>query len=212
LATRLVPGLRRPSLDRVARAVGISPRKIHRAGIDAVMTAEVALRLEAEARRQGVASFDALKVMATSPERRSRNKVGRGRSLVDRSLLDGIPKKPGVYLMRDHEGQVIYVGKAKNLRERVGTYFSQPVGYARKMEGLLEAISRIDTEVVGTELEALLLEAQLIRRYEPRYNTAMRAFEHYPYIRVSVGNRWPRVTLVKDRKDDGARYFGPYRS
>lgn len=212
LATRLVPGLRRPSLDRVARAVGISPRKIHRAGIDAVMTAEVALRLEAEARRQGVASFDALKVMATSPERRSRNKVGRGRSLVDRSLLDGIPKKPGVYLMRDHEGQVIYVGKAKNLRERVGTYFSQPVGYARKMEGLLEAISRIDTEVVGSELEALLLEAQLIRRYEPRYNTAMRAFEHYPYIRVSVGNRWPRVTLVKDRKDDGARYFGPYRS
>jgi DNA polymerase III epsilon subunit family exonuclease len=212
LATRLVPGLRRPSLDRVAKAVGLSPRKIHRAGIDAEMTAQVALRLEKEARRQGVTSYDALKVLATSAERRKRDKVGRGRSLVDRSLLADIPKQPGVYIMRDADGRVIYVGKAKNLRERVGTYFSQPGGYTRKMEGLLESISRIDTEIVGSELEALLLEAQLIRRYEPRYNTAMRAFEHYPYIRVNLSNRWPRVTLVKDRKGDGARYFGPYRS
>ncbi len=212
LSTKLVPGLRRPSLDRVAKAVGLSPRKIHRAGIDAEMTAQVALRLESEARRQGVTSYDALKTLATSRERRKRDKVGRGRALVDRSLLADIPKLPGVYIMRDADGRVIYVGKAKNLRERVGTYFSQPGGYTRKMEGLLESISRIDTEVVGSELEALLLEAQLIRRYEPRYNTAMRAFEHYPYIRVNLSNRWPRVTLVKDRKDDGARYFGPYRS
>lgn len=212
LATRLVPGMRRPSLDRVARQVGLSPRKIHRAGVDAVLTAEVALRLEAEARRQGAASFDALKVLGTPRTRTDRNKVGRGRSLVDRSLLAGIPKKPGVYIMRDADGQVLYVGKAKNLRERVGTYFSQQVGYARKLEGLVEAIATIDTEVAGSELEALLLEAQLIRRYTPRYNSALRAFEHYPYIRVDVGNRWPRVTLVKDRKDDGARYFGPYRS
>lgn len=212
LATKLIPGLRRPSLDRVAKAVGISPRKIHRAGVDAAMTAEVALRLEAAARQQGVGSLDALKALATAPERRPRNKVGRGRSLVDRSLVEGIPKKPGVYIMRDRDGRVIYVGKAKNLRERVSTYFSSPLGYARKMEGLLESISRIDTEVVGSELEALLLEAQLIRRYEPRYNSAMRAFEHYPYIRVDISNRWPRVTLVRDRKDDGAQYFGPYRN
>lgn len=212
LATRLISGLRRPSLDRVAKAVGLTPRKIHRAGTDAAMTAEVALRLEAEARRQGITSFDALKAVAAVRERRRGDKVGRGRSLVDRSLLEGIPRKPGVYLMRDGEGQVMYVGKAKNLRERVGTYFSQPLGYARKMDGLLEAISRIDTEVTGSELEALLLEAQLIRRHGPRYNTAMRSFEHYPFIRVDVSNRWPRITLVRDRKEDGARYFGPYRS
>lgn len=212
LATRLVPGMRRPSLDRVARQVGLSPRKIHRAGVDAVLTAEVALRLEAEARRQGAASFDALKVLGTPRVRTDRNKVGRGRSLVDRSLLADIPRKPGVYIMRDAEGQVLYVGKAKNLRERVGTYFSTQVGYARKLEGLMEAVAAIDTEVAGSELEALLLEAQLIRRYTPRYNSMMRAFEHYPYIRVDIGNRWPRVTLVKDRKNDGARYFGPYRS
>ncbi len=212
LATRLISGLRRPSLDRVARQVGLNPRKIHRAGVDAVLTAEVALRLEETARQQGVASTDALRVMATPRGRSSRNKVGRGRSLVDRSLLEGVPRKTGVYIMRDAAGQVLYVGKAKNLRERVGTYFSQQVGYSRKMEGLLEAIDAIDTEVVGSELEALLLEAQLIRRYAPPYNSALRSFEHYPYIRVDVSNRWPRVTLVKHRKDDGARYFGPYRS
>jgi hypothetical protein len=80
------------------------------------------------------------------------------------------------------------------------------------MDGLLESIGAIDTEVVGSELEALLLESQLIRRHAPRYNTMMRSFEHYPYIRVDLGNRWPKITLVKDRKDDGARYFGPYRS
>ena len=212
LATRVIPGLRRPSLDRVAKAVGLRPRRRHRAGNDAATAAEVALRLEAEARRQGVSSFDALKVMGLPKEPKRRNKVGRGRSLTDRSLLDGIPRQPGVYLMRDGDGQVIYVGKAKNLRDRVRSYFSQPLGYARKMDGLMEAIARIDTEVVGSELEALLLEAQLIRRHAPRYNTVMRSFEHYPYIRLDVGNRWPRVTLVKDRKDDGARYFGPYRS
>lgn len=212
LATRVLPGVRRSSLDRVAKGVGLSPRKIHRAAVDAEITAQVALRLEAEARRKGVASFDALKAMAAVRDRRPREHVGRGRSLVDRRLLDGIPRKPGVYLMRDRDGEVIYVGKANNLRERVGSYFSQPLGYARKMDGLLESISAIDTEVAGSELEALLLESQLIRRYTPRYNTAMRSFEHYPFIRVDVGNRWPRITLVKDRKDDGARYFGPYRS
>ena len=212
LATRLLPGLRRPGLDRVARAVGLSPRKIHRAGADAELTAQVAMRLDAEARRQGVTSFDALKQMAATRESRHRDKVGRGRSLVDRSLLADIPRKPGVYLMRDRDDQIIYVGKANNLRERVGTYFSQPSGYTRKLEGLLESTVSIDTEVVGSELEALLLEAQLIRRYAPRYNTMMRSWEHYPYIRVNVGNRWPRITLVKERKDDGARYFGPYRS
>jgi excinuclease UvrABC nuclease subunit len=104
------------------------------------------------------------------------------------------------------------VGKAKNLRDRVGTYFSQPLGYTRKMDGLIESLSRIQVEVVGSELEALLLESQLIRRYQPRYNTALRSHEQYPFIRIDVANPWPRVSLAKSRKEDGARYFGPFRS
>ena len=114
--------------------------------------------------------------------------------------------------MRDANEQVVYVGKAKCLRDRVGTYFSQPLGYTRKMDGLIESLSRIQVEIVGSEIEALLLESQLIRRYQPRYNTALRSHEQYPFIRIDVANPWPRVGLAKARKDDGARYFGPFRS
>lgn len=212
LSMRLLPGVRKASLDRVATAVGLSPRKIHRAGRDAELTAEVALRLVDEAVRQGVSSLDDLKVASTIVRRRPRDNVGRGRAVMDRAWLADVPKRPGVYLMRDQLGHVIYVGKAKNLRDRVSSYYSQPLGYTRKMDGLLESMVRIDTEVVGSELQALILESQLIRRFQPRYNTAMRSFEHYPYIKIDATNPWPRITLAKVRKDDGARYFGPYRS
>src|SRR4029078_12195219 len=83
---------------------------------------------------------------------------------------------------------------------------------AAKKSALNEWMSRIETEVVGTELQALILESQLIHRYQPRYNVAMKSFEHYPYVRVDIGSPWPRITAVKERKDDGARYYGPYRS
>jgi excinuclease UvrABC nuclease subunit len=136
----------------------------------------------------------------------------RASSVVDRSILTSIPRAPGVYLMRDANENVVYVGKAKNLRDRVSTYFSQPLGYTRKMDGLIESLSRIQIEVVGSELEALLLESQLIRRYQPRYNTTLRSHEQYPFIRIDIANPWPRVSLSKSRKDDGARYFGPFRS
>ncbi len=212
LSMRLLPSVRKASLDRVAAAVGLSPRKIHRAGRDAELTAEVAMRLVAEAARQGVTSLDDLKVVSSIVQRRPRDNVGRGRAVMDRAWLADVPKKPGVYLMRDQLGHVIYVGKAKNLRDRVSSYYSQPLGYTRKMDGLLESMVRIDTEVVGSELQALILESQLIRRFQPRYNTAMRSFEHYPYIKIDITNPWPRITLAKVRKDDGARYFGPYRS
>jgi DNA polymerase III epsilon subunit family exonuclease len=212
LAVKLLRQVRKPSLDRVAVAVGLTPRKIHRAGDDAKLTGEVALRLMQEAQRQGVTSLDQLKVAATVATKRPRDGVGRGRALLDRSLLADIPKRPGCYIMRDQHERVIYIGKAKNLRDRVASYFSQPLGYTRKMDGLLESVVRIEVEVVGSEIEALLLESQLIRRYQPRYNTALRSSEHYPYIRIDLTNPWPQVTLAKARKRDGAYYFGPYRS
>jgi DNA polymerase III epsilon subunit family exonuclease len=211
LATRLLTKLRKPSLDKVAQEVGLSPRRQHRAGYDAELTGEIAIRLGELARQQGIGTLEQLKATGAASTRRPREKVGRGHAVLDRSLLADIPRLPGVYLMYDQFDHVVYVGKAKNLRDRVGSYYSQPLGYTRKMDGLLESMARIEVEVVGSELEALLLEAQLIRRYQPRYNTALRAFEHYPFIRVDIANPWPRVTLAKARKDDGARYFGPFR-
>jgi len=214
LAVRLLPDVRKPSLDAVAKALDVNDRRrpVHRAAGDARLTGQVVLQLEARARAQGIESFDRLKGMGSALPDRPRHQRGRGRSVLDRSLLTDLPKAPGVYLMRDQHERVIYVGKAKNLRDRVGSYFSQPLGMTRKMDGLLGSLKRVEVEVVGSELEALLLESQLIKRYQPRYNTALRAFEHYPYIRVDLANAWPRITLAKVRKDDGSRYFGPFRS
>jgi DNA polymerase III subunit epsilon len=214
LATRLLPNLRKPTLNALAQRLGVSeqPRTRHRAGPDAALTGTVAVALLEQARDAGYRSLDELKSVARPVTRRPRERMARASSVVDRSILTTIPRVPGVYLMRDANEHVVYVGKAKNLRERVGTYFSQPLGYTRKMDGLIESLARIQVEVVGSELEALLLESQLIRRYQPRYNTALRSHEQYPFIRIDVANPWPRVSLAKARKDDGARYFGPFRS
>ncbi len=214
LATRLLPNLKKPNLDRVALELGValSARKLHRAANDAELSGESMLCLAKLAQQQGVQTISDLYAISSRSGHRPHERVGRGRSVLDRSLLATIPKTPGVYLMHDAFDQIVYVGKAKNLRDRVASYYSQPLGYTRKMDGLLESLSRIEVEVVGSELEALLLESQLIKRYQPRYNTALRSFEHYPYIRVDISNAWPRMTLVKTRKEDGAAYFGPFRN
>jgi len=212
LASRLIPDLRKRSLDKVALALGLNPRHVHRAGVDAELAAQAGLRLAAKARASGHSSVERFRALSVPLERRAKDDVGRGRAILDRSLLADIPKLPGVYIMRDVYDNVIYVGKARNLRDRVGSYYSQPLGYRRKMDGLLESLVKIDVEVTGCELEALILESQLIRRYQPRYNTAMRSHEEYPFIRVDLSNPWPRVTLAKSRKQDGARYFGPFKN
>jgi DNA polymerase III epsilon subunit family exonuclease len=214
LATRLLPGLRKPTLSALADRLGVAeqPKPRHRAGPDAVLTGMVAVSLLDHAQDAGFTTLEDVKSIARPVTRRPRERMARASSVVDRSILATIPRAPGVYLMRDANEHVVYVGKAKNLRDRVGTYFSQPLGYTRKMDGLIESLSRIQVEVVGSELEALLLESQLIRRYQPRYNTALRSHEQYPFIRIDVANPWPRVSLAKSRKDDGARYFGPFRS
>ena len=212
LAMRLLSQVRKPSLDHVATAVGLSPRGVHRAAGDARLTAEVAMRLMEVAARQGIASVDRLKSVGFVPKSPAKEEVSRARVVMDRSLAQSLPKKPGVYIMRDARDEIIYIGKAKNLRTRVNSYYSELIGKTRKMDGLIESVARIDHEVVGSELEALLLESQLIRRYQPRYNTALKRSEYYPYIKVDVTNPFPRVRLVRQKKNDGGRYFGPYTS
>jgi DNA polymerase III epsilon subunit family exonuclease len=214
LAGRLLPQVRRPSLEAVAEKLGViaRPSKVHRAGQDATIAALVAMKLAEHARQAGYASLDEVKGLGTRLPERPRQRHPRGRADLDRAMLAGVPKAAGVYLMKNAFGEIVYVGKAKNLRDRVGSYFSQQLGYTRKMDGLLESLAAIETVVVGNELQALLLESQLIRRYQPRYNTALRSHEQYPFIRVDVATAWPRITLAKSRKNDGARYFGPFRS
>ena len=214
LATRLMPGLRKPTLHAVAQRLAVPghSRHKHRAGTDAQVTGHVAWALLRQAADAGFTSLDELKPISRSATRRPKERMPRASAIADRTMLADVPKAPGVYLFRDITDRVVYVGKAKNLRDRVGSYFSQPLGYTRKMDGLIESLKRIETVVVGSEIEALLLESQLIRRYQPRYNTALRSHEQYPFIRIDIANPWPRVSLAKARKNDGALYFGPYRS
>jgi DNA polymerase-3 subunit epsilon len=212
LASRLVPGLRRPSLDKVALHFGFNPRKVHRALVDAELAGQVAIQLAARAGDLGIDSIERLRAISRPSVNTPPGPIGRGGSYLDRSILADIPKCPGVYLMHDTNDRIVYIGKAKNLRERVSSYFSQPLGYTRKMDGLLESIARIETERTGSELAALLLESQLIRRYQPRYNVVMRASEEYPFIKIDLGNPWPRISLAKARKEDGSIYFGPFKS
>jgi DNA polymerase III epsilon subunit family exonuclease len=138
--------------------------------------------------------------------------TAHARDVLSRDLLNGLPHRPGVYLMKDNTGKVIYVGKAKSLRDRVSSYYSEPLGYTRKMDGLTESIARIDHIVTGSELEALLLESRLIKQYQPRYNTQLRNYEAYPFIKIDLKQRFSRVTAVREVIDDGARYFGPFKN
>lgn len=217
LAQHVLTGQRRWNLDAVARALGLRvPGGRHRAEADARLTAAALASLLARAPERGLHSLDDLLRVGGARGHANAGEnphaaVGRGRIVLDPRWLAAIPHLPGCYLMHDAQGTIIYVGKAKDLRNRVGSYYSQALGETRK-PGLLESIARIETIVVGSELEALLLESQLIRRYTPRYNVQLRHYELYPYIKVDLADAWPRVMRTRRRLDDGAAYFGPFRN
>jgi excinuclease ABC subunit C len=125
--------------------------------------------------------------------------------------LDGLPSGPGVYLMRDRQGKVIYVGKAKDLRARVRSYFRGGDGRPQ-MQFLLRRVEDIQTLVTGNEKEALILENNLIKQYKPRYNIQLKDDKSYISIKVNVQHLWPRIVATRKIVKDGSRYFGPYSS
>lgn len=123
-----------------------------------------------------------------------------------------VPHKPGVYLMRDRFNRVIYVGKARDLRKRVGSYFmpSRMAQADLKTRALLDAVWDFETHTVASEPESLLLEGKLIKEYRPRYNISFRDDKRFLVVKVDPTEEWPRFRLARFKKDDGARYFGPY--
>ena len=124
--------------------------------------------------------------------------------------IAALPFTPGVYIMRNRAGEIIYVGKAKALRNRVRTYFGSLRGQVPKVWRMVEQVYDFEYMVTDTELEALLLENQLIKKHKPRYNIRLKDDKHYPFIKVTLGEEWPRVISTRKQVDDGSRYFGPY--
>ena len=130
--------------------------------------------------------------------------------------LSGISTKPGVYLMRDSRGDVLYVGKAKNLKNRVSSYFNgwnskrREAGANAKTLALVERVASVESIVVGNEIEALVLENELIKKYRPQFNVLLRDDKNYLYIRITMQEEFPRILLARKIVRDGAKYFGPY--
>jgi excinuclease ABC subunit C len=125
--------------------------------------------------------------------------------------LKKIPDNPGVYLMKNKFGEIIYVGKAKKLKKRVKQYF-QSRNHAPKIEAMVSNIAEFEYIIVDNEVEALILEANFIKKYRPKYNTLLRDDKQYPYIKLTVQEKYPRIFKVREVKKDGAKYYGPYVS
>jgi excinuclease ABC subunit C len=129
-----------------------------------------------------------------------------------RKKLGDLPHRPGIYLMKDRFGTVIYVGKARDLRKRVSQYFqpSRKLGWDMKFRALVEGIHDFDCHIVRSEPEALLLEGKLIKEFHPRYNVSFRDDKRFLLLKVNLNDPIPRFTLTRLKQDDGARYFGPF--
>ena len=126
--------------------------------------------------------------------------------------LKKLPRKPGVYIMRDDKDVILYVGKAINLHNRVRSYFRENIGRGPAIDQMVSLIARFEYIVTDSELEALVLENNLIKENSPKYNTLLKDDKTYPYIKVTVGEDYPRILFSRTMKKDKSRYFGPYTS
>lgn len=129
-----------------------------------------------------------------------------------KNILDNLPTKPGCYVMKNKDGDVIYVGKAINLRNRVRSYFHASSSQEPRIYHMVSHIRNIEWIVVGSELEALILEMNLIKKYRPHYNVRLKDDKRYPYIKVHWASPFPKVTVTRQMVQDGSRYYGPYTS
>ncbi|MFH1216931.1 MAG: excinuclease ABC subunit UvrC [Pseudomonadota bacterium] len=140
------------------------------------------------------------------PERKEHHKI------LTPSFLQSVPNNPGVYLMKNSTGKVVYVGKAKDLRKRLSSYARFQGEEHSKTRVLVSRIAGVETILTLSEKEALILEASLIKKYRPKYNVILRDDKNYPFIKITVNETWPRIVMTRRRSKDKARYFGPFSS
>ena len=121
------------------------------------------------------------------------------------------PEKPGVYIMKDARNEVLYVGKASVLRNRLRSYFGSSNGQPAKIRRMMSQMTDFEFIVTDTEAEALILENTLIKRYKPHFNARLKDDKTYPYLKIDLNEEFPRVYITRQVANDGARYFGPFR-
>ena len=212
LARRLLRGLRSKGLSSLTAFYNITVENRHRALGDARATAKVLNHfLDQLAYEYGMAGRD--DVLRFQYVTYSKKKgVPRSVQRIREHVLPELPETPGVYFMKDRKGNVIYVGKAKNLRSRVRSYFYAIEAHAARTRNLIEAVDHVEWTSLHSELEALLKESHLIKEKKPKFNRAQKHYRHRPFIRLSISELFPRISMSSYLIDDGAEYFGPMAS
>lgn len=132
--------------------------------------------------------------------------------MLSSDTIKSIPQEPGVYLFKDRSGKALYIGKAKNLNKRINSYFGKARGQSYKLSLIITKAHKIEHIITTTEKEALILEGNLIKKYRPRYNVDLKDDANYPLLKLDINNRYPRLSIVRRMRNDGALYFGPFTS
>ncbi|MFI5201437.1 MAG: exonuclease domain-containing protein, partial [Candidatus Kapaibacterium sp.] len=210
LARRLLPQLHSKSLKSVQDYFGIKNSRQHRALGDAEATAKILARFIDLAGEMEIETLeDFLRLQYAKPNY-ARRKTKREVSL--REKVREFPERPGVYTMTSANGTVLYVGKAKNLHNRVASYFSESNTEGTKLVKMMRAVREITYEETGSELSALLLESRKIKEYHPRFNSLDRWYKPQSFLRLDVQNDFPELSFIREPASDGAEYFGPFKS
>ena len=211
LARRQLRHLKSKSLGNVAEHLGIKIKKKHRAYDDTLATAKIMIHFIRELQDEyeletpeDVLRFQNSKIYS-----------GENRPLALKRVninLKDIPKDPGVYYMRSSSNEIIYIGKAKCLKDRVSSYFRHNDNLSYKIKKLLTSVRKLEFEITDSELSALILESKMIKKYKPRFNTAIKRFRFHPFLKFDVQNEFPKLDTVYEIENDGAYYYGPFSS
>jgi DNA polymerase-3 subunit epsilon len=209
LARRLLPSLPSRGLTALADHFGITNDARHRALGDAEATAGVLLRFLD--RLQSGFGLTTVADLVAFQRRRYKDAAGEPKHVraIRETYLPDLPDRPGVYFMKRRNGEILYVGKAKSLRNRVRSYFTGIDAHPTRLRKLVRDVRVVEWEETGSELAALLLESKLIKRLLPRYNRAQRRYKSYPFLRLDTTHRFPTLGWTPMIRADGAEYYGP---
>ena len=211
LARRLLRKLKSKSLGSVAEHLECAGKNFHRAYDDTLATAKIFLKFIEMLSEQF--EIDTLNELLKFQNTKVYTDAQKSPVLkrINMSLKD-FPRSPGVYFMKGKNEEILYIGKAKSLRERLSNYLNFNSELPPRIQQLIPKIQSIDYEVTASELSALILESKLIKKFKPRFNTAIKRHRFHPFLKLDVQNDYPRLDKVYEIENDGAHYFGPFTS
>ena len=211
LARRLLRKLKSKSLRNVADYFEIKADNYHRAYDDTLVTTKILLKFldmlneeyELETCEE-VLRFQNTKIYTSVNKSPILKRIN--------SNIKDFPRLPGVYFMKSRHDEIIYIGKAKSLRERLSNYLNFSSDLPPKIRNLIQSVHAIEYQVTDSELSALILESKMIKKHKPRFNTAIKRYRFHPFLKIDVHNDYPRIDKVYEIENDGANYFGPFSS